>query len=127
MIARLVLEPGTFSGESAAASLKALQARLDEYHARNIAVIVAFLVVVTYNAIVALRNRIAKAWANIDVALRQRHDQLPNLLLAVRGLMAYERDVLVEVTRARTAYVPSAPTGHGGELEYGTSRKIAPT
>ena len=72
-------------------------------------VIVGFLVVVTYNAIVALRNRIAKAWANIDVALRQRHDQLPNLVEAVRGLMTYERDVLEAVTRARTAYTPAAP------------------
>ena len=71
--------------------------------------IVGFLVVVTYNAIVALRNRIAKAWANIDVALRQRHDQLPNLVEAVRGLMAYERGVLEAVTRARSAYSPAEP------------------
>jgi LemA protein len=74
-----------------------------------VVVIVGFLVVVTYNAIVALRNRIGKAWANIDVALRQRHDQLPNLVEAVRGLMTYERDVLETVTRARMAYSPSAP------------------
>ena len=39
----------------------------------------------TYNAVVALRHRIDKAWANIDVALKQRHDQLPNLVAAVRG------------------------------------------
>jgi LemA protein len=69
--------------------------------------IVGFLVVVTWNAVVALRNRIAKAWANIDVALRQRHDELPNLVAAVRGVMAYERDVLDEVTRARAAYSPA--------------------
>ena len=68
------------------------------------AVVVAFLVVTTYNAIVALRNRIAKAWANIDVALKQRHDQLPNLVEAVRGVMAFEQDVLLDVTRARAAY-----------------------
>jgi LemA protein len=70
-------------------------------------VIVGFLVVVTWNAVVALRNRIAKAWANIDVALRQRHDELPNLVSAVRGVMAYERDVLEAVTRARAAYSPA--------------------
>ena len=70
-------------------------------------VIVGFLVVVTWNAVVALRNRIAKAWANIDVALRQRHDELPNLVAAVRGVMAYERDVLEAVTRARAAYSPA--------------------
>jgi LemA protein len=72
-------------------------------------VVVLFLVVTTYNAVVALRNRILKAWANIDVALRQRHDQLPNLVSAVRGVMAFERDVLEEVTRARAAYRASDP------------------
>jgi LemA protein len=74
-----------------------------------LAVIVGFLVVVTCNAVVALRNRIAKAWANVDVALRQRHDELPNLVEAVRGVMAYEREVLEAVTRARAAYSPAQP------------------
>lgn len=71
--------------------------------------VLLFLVVTTYNAVVALRNRIAKAWANIDVALRQRHDVLPNLVAAVRGVMAFERDVLEEVTAARAAYRASDP------------------
>ena len=60
----------------------------------------------SYNAVVALRQRIDKAWANIDVVLKQRHDQLPNLVAAVRGLMAFERDVLTRVTEARAAYAP---------------------
>jgi LemA protein len=71
--------------------------------------VLLFLVVTTYNAVVALRNRITKAWANVDVALKQRHDLLPNLVSAVRGVMAFERDVLEEVTRARAAYSASAP------------------
>lgn len=74
-----------------------------------LAVVVGFLVVSTYNAVVALRNRIAKAWANVDVALKQRHDQLPNLVAAVRGVMAFEQDVLEEVTRARAAYAAGDP------------------
>ena len=57
----------------------------------------------------ALRQRIDKAWANIDVVLKQRHDQLPALVGAVRGLMAFEQDVLTEVTRARAAYSPTEP------------------
>ncbi len=70
-----------------------------------LAVLVAGVVVVTtFNAVVALHNRIAKAWANIDVALRQRHDELPNLVEAVRGVMTFERNVLEEVTRTRAAY-----------------------
>jgi LemA protein len=71
--------------------------------------LVAFFVLTTYNAIVALRQRIDKAWANIDVALKQRHDQLPSLVTAVRGLMSFERGVLEEVTRLRAAYRPADP------------------
>ena len=51
-------------------------------------VVLGFIAFETYNAVVALRQRIDKAWANIDVALKQRHDQLPALVAAVRGLMA---------------------------------------
>jgi LemA protein len=70
--------------------------------------VVLFLVTMTYNGIVALRLRIDKAWANIDVALKQRYDQLPNLVEAVRDVMAFERTVLTDVARARAAYSPSA-------------------
>ena len=87
-------------------------------------VVLGFLVVVTWNAIVALRNRIAKAWANIDVALRQRHDELPNLVEAVRGVMAYERDVLEAVTRARSAYSPSEPIPAQAATSEATSAAI---
>jgi LemA protein len=72
-------------------------------------IVVVFLVLATYNAIVALRQRIDKAWANVDVVLKQRWDQLPNLIEAVRDVMAFERDTLAEVTRLRAAYAPSAP------------------
>ncbi len=71
--------------------------------------IAGFIVLTSYNAVVALRQRIDKAWSNIDVALKQRHDQLPNLVAAVRGGMAFEQGVLAEVTRARAAYAPTAP------------------
>jgi LemA protein len=71
--------------------------------------IAGFIVLTSYNAVVALRQRIDKAWSNIDVALKQRHDQLPNLVAAVRGAMAFEQDVLTQVTRARAAYAPTAP------------------
>ena len=70
--------------------------------------IVLYLVVVTYNDVIALERRIDKAWANIEVVLQQRHDQLPALVDAVRGLMAFERDVLTAVTRARAAWSPEA-------------------
>ncbi len=74
-----------------------------------LAAIASVVTVTSYNAIVALRQRIDKAWANIDVVLKQRHDQLPNLVAAVRGIMTFERDVLTEVTQARAAYSSTAP------------------
>jgi len=71
--------------------------------------ILLYLGVASYNAVMSLRQRIDKAWSNIDVVLKQRHDQLPALVSAVRGLMAFEQDVLAEVARARAAYSPTEP------------------
>jgi LemA protein len=73
---------------------------------------------------VALRNRIRKAWANIDVALKQRHDQLPNLVEAVRGVMAFEQDVLEEVTRARAAYAAADPIPRQAAVSEQTSAAV---
>lgn len=57
-----------------------------------------------YNALVRLSNNIAKAWSNIDVLLKQRHDELPKLVEVCNAYMAHERETLEAVTRARTAY-----------------------
>jgi LemA protein len=89
-----------------------------------VVLVVAFLVLSTYNAVVALRLRIDKAWANIDVALKQRFDQLPNLVEAVRGVMAWEQDVLTEVTRARAAYSPTAPIPEQAATSAATSAAV---
>ena len=72
-------------------------------------VIVGFLALAAYNSVVILEQQVSKAWANVDVALKQRHDELPNLVEAVRDLMAYERETLVRVTKVREAYTPAAP------------------
>ena len=89
-----------------------------------VAVVIGFVIVTTYNAVVALRNRTRKAWANIDVALKQRHDMLPNLVEAVRGLMAFEQDVLTEVTRARAAYVESDPIPRQAAVSDATTQAV---
>ena len=86
--------------------------------------IVGFIVLTSYNAIVALRQRIDKAWSNVDVVLKQRHDLLPNLVAAVHGLMAFEQDVLTQVTEARTAYTPGAPIPDQAETSEATSAAV---
>ncbi|MDO8485254.1 MAG: LemA family protein [Candidatus Limnocylindrales bacterium] len=86
--------------------------------------IAGFTLLSSYNAVVALRQRIDKAWSNIDVALKQRHDQLPNLVAAVRGVMAFEQDVVTEVTRARAAYSPTAPIPDQAVISDATSSAV---
>ncbi len=86
--------------------------------------IVVFLIVTTYNAIVALRQRIDKAWANVEVSLKQRHDELPNLVAAVRGVMAYEQSVLEQVTRLRAAWSPDQPVKAQAATSEATSSAV---
>src|SRR5438067_10754938 len=57
----------------------------------------------SYNRFVSQRNLIRNAWANIDTELRRRYDLIPNLVEAVKGYAAHEREVFEEVARARSA------------------------
>ena len=68
---------------------------------------VAYLVMI-YNGLVALKNDIDKAWANIDVMLKQRHDELSKLLDVCKGYMNFEGDTLQKVTQARSMYQQAA-------------------
>lgn len=86
--------------------------------------IVLFVVVATYNDVVALQRRIDKAWANIEVALQQRFDQLPALVDAVRGALSFERDVLTAVTEARAAWSAMAPIPDQAAISAATSRAV---
>ncbi len=60
-------------------------------------------VIVVYNRLIVLRNRVKNAWAQIDVQLRKRYDLVPNLVETVKGYMKHERQVFKEVTEARSA------------------------
>lgn len=57
-----------------------------------------------YNTLVRLSNNIDKAWSNIDVILKQRHDELPKLVQVCNSYMTHERETLERVTNARSAY-----------------------
>jgi LemA protein len=61
--------------------------------------------IATYNGLVAMRQRVNEAFADIDVQLRQRHDLVPNLVETVKGYAAHERGTLDEVVKARNAAV----------------------
>jgi LemA protein len=86
--------------------------------------VLAFLAVTTFNDVVALRNRITKAWANIDVALKQRHDELPSLVEAVKDLMTFERELLAEVAACRAAYSDREPIPSQAATSEATTRAV---
>jgi LemA protein len=68
-------------------------------------IVAAFLLIFWgyYNRIIRLENRIDNSWAQIDVQLKRRADLIPNLMETVKGYMQHEREVLENVTRARSA------------------------
>jgi LemA protein len=61
-------------------------------------------VIMIFNGLIALKNDLAKAWANIDILLKQRHDELSKLLDVCKGYMDFERDTLQKITQARSLY-----------------------
>lgn len=69
-----------------------------------LAVAVAALLygIVIYNGLVSLKHGVTKAWSNIDVLLKQRHDELPKLVETCKQYMQFERDTLEKVMKARS-------------------------
>ncbi|OQW69932.1 MAG: LemA family protein [Proteobacteria bacterium ST_bin12] len=67
----------------------------------TILAVIVFYCVVTYNSLVSIKNNVSKAWANIDVLLKQRHDELPKLIDTCKSYMAHEEATLEKVISAR--------------------------
>jgi LemA protein len=70
-----------------------------------------------YNSLVALKNSIARSWANIDVLLKQRHDELPKLVKTCEGYMRHERAVFDRLSEARGALVKAHTVGQRAAAE----------
>lgn len=63
-------------------------------------VLLVYLIMI-YNNLVRLKHNVSQAWSNIDVLMKQRHDELPKLVDTCKQYMKYEKDVLEKVTQAR--------------------------
>lgn len=67
--------------------------------------------IVIYNGLVALKHNVTKAWSNIDVLLKQRHDELPKLVETCRQHMQFETATLEKVMQARSGAKAAADKG----------------
>jgi LemA protein len=76
-----------------------------------LALVLILYLVFIYNALVSLKHNVTKAWSNIDVLLKQRHDELPKLVDVCKQYMTYEKDTLEKIVQARSAV--SAARGSG--------------
>jgi LemA protein len=71
----------------------------------GIVIVIATIVILTYNSLIRIRNQVRNAWKQIDVQLKRRHDLIPNLVNAVKGQMEFEKGTLESVVQARAAAV----------------------
>ena len=75
-----------------------------------------FYGIAIYNGLVNLKHAVSKAWANIDVLLKQRHDELPKLVETCKQYMQYEQETLERVMQARAAVSSARERGDVGAL-----------
>lgn len=72
--------------------------------------------VLLYNGLVNLKHGVDKAWSNIDVLLKQRHDELPKLVEVCRQYMGFEKQTLERVIAARSAVFTARDSGDVSQL-----------
>lgn len=69
-----------------------------------------------YNRLVTLRHNVDQAWSNIDVLLKQRHEQIPALVEVCKRYMTHEAEVLSDVTRLRDQAETARASGDTASL-----------
>lgn len=82
-----------------------------------IVVVVVIAVIAIYNGLVTKKKRTDNAWAQIDVQLKRRADLIPNLIETVKGYARFEKKVLTQVTRARTAIMSAKSPPESAKAE----------
>lgn len=80
-------------------------------------VVVALWLVGVFNSLVRSRNRVKESWSDIDVQLKRRYDLIPNLVEAVKGYAAHEKEVLENVIKARSAAMGAHSVKEHGQAE----------
>lgn len=82
-----------------------------------VVIVVVMYLVGVYNNLVTLKNDIDRSFSNIDVILKQRHDELPKLIETCKGYMQYEQKTLQAVVEARNAYGRATTPGEKAQAD----------
>jgi LemA protein len=85
-------------------------------------VVVVFFGIFIYNNLVTLKHSVSKSWSNIDVLLKQRHDELPKLVEVCKRYMQYEQETLEKITQARSAVMEARSDGDIQQLGQAESQ-----
>ena len=72
--------------------------------------------IMLYNRLVDIKHAVSQAWSNIDILLKQRHDELPKLVETCKQYMGYEQETLKQVITARSQVATARETGNMGAL-----------
>jgi len=77
-----------------------------------IAIVVVALAygIMIYNSLVQVKHNVSKAWANVDVLLKQRHDEIPKLVEVCKQYRQFEQDTLQRVIEARSRVFQASQT-----------------
>ncbi|WP_097105181.1 LemA family protein [Nitrosomonas ureae] len=81
------------------------------------AIAIAFVYgVMLYNSLVDIKHSVSQAWSNIDILLKQRHDELPKLVETCKQYMGFEQETLKQVIAARSQVASAREAGNIGAL-----------
>lgn len=86
--------------------------------------LIVIWIVVVFNSLIRLKNRVKEAWADIDVQLKRRYDLIPNLVATVQGYAAHEKEVFQKVTEARTRAMGAQTMKEHSEAENFLSQTL---
>lgn len=78
----------------------------------GVCVLLTLYFIIIFNTLVSLKNNVKKAFANIDVLLKQRHDELPKLIQTCQQYMQYEKGTLEAITAARAQSMQALQAGN---------------
>ncbi|MFH1046821.1 MAG: LemA family protein [Patescibacteria group bacterium] len=87
-------------------------------------VVFAGWIIMIYNGLITLRNRVDEAWSDIDVQLKRRYDLIPNLVETVKGYASHERETLEKVIAARNIAMGAEGKQGKAEAENALSQTI---